>query len=100
MKTIHKYRLREETGIQVLIQSIYPNKVLSCADQRGFPTVWVEVDLGTFDSANLSTVQVMTVETGKEMPSVPDGLVPRFIGTCVSDGGNYVLHIYALEPLT
>lgn len=61
-------------------------RLLSAATQFNTPTIWAQVDT----EAQKGQRRIVTCVTGG---GLPNGNLP-FIGTCVMDGGDFVLHVF------
>ena len=87
MRLIYKYQLRGAGSGP--IQMPKGAEVLCAREQQNMPCVWAVVD----PHAETEQRLFLAAETGKI--SIPED--SRYLGTCLLDGGAYVLHIF--EPI-
>ncbi len=86
MRTVHKYQLSDESGVNV-INTHASARVVHVAMQHDVITAWVEID--TEDRPATMTLHV--IGTGQSIP-VPD---VEHVGTAITASNNLVFHVYA-----
>lgn len=90
MYAIHKYAV--EPGY-FTVEMPRSAKVLSVAMQRDVAQMWALVDT---DETVVWRFQFACVGTGHELPGGAG--IWKFIGTFLTDGGDFVFHLFQVNP--